>query len=45
MLLNSILSVFFSDESWFSVDAKEPIAHVILEVLEAEDMKPADFNG
>ncbi|OIT34669.1 PREDICTED: C2 domain-containing protein At1g53590-like [Nicotiana attenuata] len=33
------------DESWFSVDAKEPIAHVILEVLEAEDMKPADFNG
>ncbi|XP_055801313.1 C2 domain-containing protein At1g53590-like isoform X2 [Solanum dulcamara] len=33
------------DESWFSVDAKEPIAHVILEVLEAEDLKPADLNG
>ncbi|KAJ8527758.1 hypothetical protein K7X08_015209 [Anisodus acutangulus] len=34
-----------ADESWFSVDAKEPIAHVILEVLEAEDLKPADLNG
>ncbi|XP_060209424.1 C2 domain-containing protein At1g53590-like [Lycium barbarum] len=33
------------DESWFSVDAKEPIAYVILEVLEAEDLKPADLNG
>ncbi|XP_015165333.1 C2 domain-containing protein At1g53590-like isoform X2 [Solanum tuberosum] len=33
------------DESWFSIDAKEPIAHVILEVLEAEDLKPADLNG
>lgn len=33
------------EESWFSVDAKEPIAHVILEVLEAEDLKPADLNG
>ncbi|KAK6774701.1 hypothetical protein RDI58_029940 [Solanum bulbocastanum] len=33
------------DESWFSINAKEPIAHVILEVLEAEDLKPADLNG
>ncbi|KAL3353169.1 hypothetical protein AABB24_020922 [Solanum stoloniferum] len=33
------------DKSWFSIDAKEPIAHVILEVLEAEDLKPADLNG
>lgn len=33
------------EESWFSIDAKEPIAHVILEVLEAEDLKPADLNG
>ncbi|KAH0707880.1 hypothetical protein KY289_012956 [Solanum tuberosum] len=33
------------DENWFSIDAKEPIAHVILEVLEAEDLKPADLNG
>ncbi|KAF3615288.1 C2 domain-containing protein [Capsicum annuum] len=33
------------DESWFSVDAKEPIGHVILEVLEAENLKPTDLNG
>lgn len=33
------------EESWFSIDAKEPTAHVILEVLEAEDLKPADLNG
>ncbi|CAN4097001.1 unnamed protein product [Withania somnifera] len=33
------------EESWFSIDAKEPIAHVILEVLEAEDLKPADLSG
>ncbi|XP_055824917.1 C2 domain-containing protein At1g53590 isoform X2 [Solanum dulcamara] len=32
-------------ENWFSVDAKEPIAFVILEVLEAVDMKPSDLNG
>ncbi|KAK4714625.1 hypothetical protein R3W88_020532 [Solanum pinnatisectum] len=32
-------------ENWFSVDAKEPIAFVILEVLEAADMKPSDLNG
>lgn len=32
-------------ENWFSVHAKEPIAHAILEVLEAADMKPSDLNG
>ncbi|KAJ8542977.1 hypothetical protein K7X08_005500 [Anisodus acutangulus] len=32
-------------ENWFSVDAKEPITFVILEVLEAADMKPSDLNG
>ncbi|KAL0362552.1 UNVERIFIED_CONTAM: C2 domain-containing protein [Sesamum calycinum] len=32
-------------ENWFSVDAKEAIAHAILEVLEAADMKPSDLNG
>ncbi|XP_051151862.1 C2 domain-containing protein At1g53590-like [Andrographis paniculata] len=32
-------------ESWFSVDAKEPIAHAVVEVLEAADMKPSDMNG
>ncbi|CAN4103025.1 unnamed protein product [Withania somnifera] len=32
-------------EDWFSVVSKEPIAFVILEVLEAADMKPSDLNG
>lgn len=36
---------FILSENWFSVDAKEPIAFVILEVLEAVDMKPSDLNG
>ncbi|KAM7498544.1 hypothetical protein LguiA_022958 [Lonicera macranthoides] len=34
-----------SAESWFFVDAMEPIAYVLLEVLEAADMKPSDLNG
>lgn len=37
--------VLILSENWFSVDAKEPIAFVILEVLEAADMKPSDLNG
>ncbi|GAA0149233.1 hypothetical protein LIER_36891 [Lithospermum erythrorhizon] len=32
-------------ENWFSVDAKEPIAHAIVEVLEADEIKPSDLNG
>ncbi|KAL2483486.1 C2 domain-containing protein [Forsythia ovata] len=32
-------------ENWFSIDAKEPIAYAIVEVLEAADMKPSDLNG
>ncbi|XP_073057495.1 C2 domain-containing protein At1g53590-like [Primulina eburnea] len=32
-------------ENWFFVDAKEPIAHATVEILEAADMKPADLNG
>ncbi|CAI9754947.1 unnamed protein product [Fraxinus pennsylvanica] len=32
-------------ENWFSIDAKDPIAHAIVEVLEAADMKPSDLNG
>ncbi|CAA0815927.1 C2 domain-containing protein [Striga hermonthica] len=32
-------------ENWFSVDAKDPIAHAIVEVLEATEMKPSDLNG
>jgi hypothetical protein len=32
-------------ENWFFVDAKEPVAYALLEVLEAADMKPSDMNG
>ncbi|XP_044473476.1 C2 domain-containing protein At1g53590-like isoform X2 [Mangifera indica] len=32
-------------EHWFSVNVKEPVAHAIVEVVEASDMKPSDFNG
>ncbi|PIN16651.1 hypothetical protein CDL12_10697 [Handroanthus impetiginosus] len=32
-------------ENWFTVDAKEPIAYAIVEVLEAAQMKPSDLNG
>ncbi|KAG8386679.1 hypothetical protein BUALT_Bualt03G0174100 [Buddleja alternifolia] len=34
-----------SSENWFSVNAKDPIAHAIVEVLEAAEMKPSDMNG
>ncbi|XP_044505690.1 C2 domain-containing protein At1g53590 isoform X4 [Mangifera indica] len=32
-------------DNWFSVDVKEPVAHAIVEVIEASDMKPSDLNG
>ncbi|XP_031257226.1 C2 domain-containing protein At1g53590-like isoform X2 [Pistacia vera] len=32
-------------DNWFSVDVKEPVAHAIIEVVEASDMKPSDLNG
>ncbi|CAI9286553.1 unnamed protein product [Lactuca saligna] len=32
-------------ETWFSVDAKEPIAYAFVEVVEGSDMKPSDLNG
>ncbi|KAL3508821.1 hypothetical protein ACH5RR_028222 [Cinchona calisaya] len=32
-------------ESWFTIDEKEPVAHAIVEVIEAADMKPSDLNG
>ncbi|GMN57804.1 hypothetical protein TIFTF001_026910 [Ficus carica] len=34
-----------NSESWFSVDEKEPVAYVKIEVVEASDMKPSDLNG
>ncbi|KAM5586495.1 hypothetical protein ABKV19_005421 [Rosa sericea] len=32
-------------ESWFSVNEKEPLGHVRVEVIEASDIKAADLNG
>ncbi|KAF9588740.1 hypothetical protein IFM89_015177 [Coptis chinensis] len=32
-------------ENWFTVDEKDPIAYVKVEVIEAADMKPSDPNG
>ncbi|WCJ32358.1 Calcium-dependent lipid-binding (CaLB domain) family protein [Euphorbia peplus] len=32
-------------EDWFSVDEKDPIAYVNVEVVEASEMKPSDMNG
>ncbi|CAH2036588.1 unnamed protein product [Thlaspi arvense] len=32
-------------ENWFFVDEKEPAAQVLVEVVEASDVKPSDLNG
>ncbi|XP_019193765.1 PREDICTED: C2 domain-containing protein At1g53590-like isoform X2 [Ipomoea nil] len=32
-------------ENWFTVDAKETIAHVVVQVFEAAGLKPSDLNG
>ncbi|KAK9049322.1 hypothetical protein SSX86_031712 [Deinandra increscens subsp. villosa] len=32
-------------ESWFSVDAKEPVAYTSVEIVEASDLKPSDMGG
>ncbi|CAH9107538.1 unnamed protein product [Cuscuta europaea] len=32
-------------DNWFSVDAKETVANVVVQVFEAADLKPSDLNG
>ena len=32
-------------ENWFSVNEKEPVAYVRVEVIEASGLKPSDLNG
>lgn len=34
-----------SIENWFTIDEKQPVAYVLVEVIEAADMKPSDLNG
>ncbi|XP_071727144.1 C2 domain-containing protein At1g53590-like [Rutidosis leptorrhynchoides] len=32
-------------ESWFSIDAKEPVAYASVEIVEASGIKPSDIHG
>lgn len=32
-------------ETWFSVDAKEPVGYALVEIVEGSNMKPSDMNG
>lgn len=41
--VTTYISVF--PENWFSVNVKEPIGFVVVEVVEGSDMKPSDLNG
>ncbi|XP_024015653.1 C2 domain-containing protein At1g53590 isoform X2 [Eutrema salsugineum] len=34
-----------SGENWFFIDEKEPVAHALVEVIEASEVKPSDLNG
>lgn len=34
-----------SPGSWFHLDGRPPLAHAIIEILEAADLKPSDPNG
>uniref|UniRef100_A0A0E0MTS3 C2 domain-containing protein n=1 Tax=Oryza rufipogon TaxID=4529 RepID=A0A0E0MTS3_ORYRU len=34
-----------SDNDWFSIEERPPVAYVKLEILEGSDMKPSDMNG
>ncbi|KAJ1282373.1 hypothetical protein BS78_03G047100 [Paspalum vaginatum] len=34
-----------SENNWFSIEERPPIAYVKLEILEGTDMKPSDMNG
>ncbi|XP_065861643.1 C2 domain-containing protein At1g53590-like isoform X2 [Euphorbia lathyris] len=45
MLVVDVEKFAASDPDWFSVDEKDPIAYVNIEVVEASDMKPSDLNG
>ncbi|KAF0917623.1 hypothetical protein E2562_020991 [Oryza meyeriana var. granulata] len=34
-----------SENDWFSIEERPPVAYVKLEILEGTDMKPSDMNG
>lgn len=34
-----------TENNWFSIEERPPIAYVKLEILEGTDMKPSDING
>ena len=43
--LNLIRYFFAISESWFSMDAKDPVGYALVEIVEGSDMKPSDMNG
>lgn len=40
-----ILCLCWLAENWLFVDEKEPVAHALVEVVEASDVKPSGLNG
>ncbi|OEL22160.1 C2 domain-containing protein, partial [Dichanthelium oligosanthes] len=39
------MSLPSTENNWFSIEERPPIAYVKLEILEGTDMKPSDING
>jgi len=39
------MSLHSTENNWFSIEERPPIAYVKLEILEGTDMKPSDING
>jgi hypothetical protein len=39
------MSLYSTENNWFSIEERPPIAYVKLEILEGTDMKPSDING
>lgn len=39
------MSLRSTENNWFSIEERPPIAYVKLEILEGTDMKPSDING
>lgn len=39
------ISLDSTENNWFSIEERPPIAYVKLEILEGTDMKPSDING
>jgi hypothetical protein len=40
-----LISSHSTENNWFSIEERPPIAIINLEILEGTDMKPSDING